>query len=78
MAFDKAFIESIRDRISIVDVISRYVPLTRKGKENWGCCPFHTEKTASFSVSEDKNFYHCFGCGAHGDVITFIMQMKHQ
>lgn len=77
MAFDKAFIESIRDRISIVDVISRYVPLTRKGKENWGCCPFHTEKTASFSVSEDKNFYHCFGCGAHGDVITFIMQTQH-
>ncbi len=77
MAFDKAFIESVRDRISIVDVISRYVPLTRKGKENWGCCPFHKEKTASFSVSEEKNFYHCFGCGAHGDVITFIMQTQH-
>ena len=77
MAFDKSFIESIRDRISIVDVISKYVPLTRKGKENWGCCPFHSEKTASFSVSEEKNFYHCFGCGAHGDVITFIMQTQH-
>ena len=77
MAFDKAFIESVRDRISIVDVISRYVPLTRKGKENWGCCPFHTEKTASFSVNEEKNFYHCFGCGAHGDVITFLMQTQH-
>lgn len=77
MAFDKAFIEYLRDRISIVDVISRYVPLNRKGKENWGCCPFHNEKTASFSVNEDKNFYHCFGCGAHGDVITFIMQTQH-
>ena len=77
MAFDKAFLDSLRDRISIVDVISRYVPLTRKGKEQWGCCPFHSEKTASFSVNEDKNFYHCFGCGAHGDVITFIMQTLH-
>ena len=77
MAFDKAFLDSLRDRISIVDVISRYVPLTRKGKENWGCCPFHSEKTASFSVNEDKNFYHCFGCGAHGDIITFIMQTQH-
>ena len=77
MAFDKTFIETVRDRVSIVDLISKTVPLTRKSKEYWGCCPFHHEKTASFSVSEEKNFYHCFGCGAHGDVITFVMQTQH-
>ncbi|MGN0929093.1 MAG: DNA primase [Alphaproteobacteria bacterium] len=77
MNIDKAFIENLRDRISIVDTISKYIPLTRKGKEHWGCCPFHHEKTASFSVSDEKNFYHCFGCGAHGDVITFFMQHLH-
>lgn len=77
MNIDKAFIENLRDRISIVDTISKYIPLTRKGKEHWGCCPFHHEKTASFSVSDDKNFYHCFGCGAHGDIITFFMQHLH-
>ncbi len=77
MAFDKAFIDSLRDRISIVDVVSRYTPLNRKGKEHWGRCPFHNEKTASFSVSDDKNFYHCFGCGAHGDIISFTMHTQH-
>lgn len=77
MNIDKRFIENLRDRISIVDCISKYIPLTRKGKEYWGCCPFHNEKTASFSVVEDKSFYHCFGCGAHGDIITFMMQYQH-
>lgn len=77
MNIDKAFIESLRDRISIVDVIGKYIPLNRKGKEQWGVCPFHGEKTASFSVNDEKSFYHCFGCGAHGDAITFIMQTQH-
>ena len=61
MNIDKRFIENLRDRISIVDCISKYIPLTRKGKEYWGCCPFHNEKTASFSVVEDKSFYHHLG-----------------
>ena len=77
MGFDKLFLENLRDRISIVDVVSRHVPLTNKGKENWGRCPFHNEKTASFSVNEQKKFYHCFGCGAHGDIISFTMQIQH-
>ena len=77
MSIDKRFIENLRDRISIVDVVSKYIPLTRKGKQHWGCCPFHNEKTASFSVVEDKSFYHCFGCGAHGDIITFTMERAH-
>ena len=77
MSIDKRFIENLRDRITIVDVVSKYIPLTRKGKQHWGCCPFHNEKTASFSVVEDKSFYHCFGCGAHGDIITFTMERAH-
>lgn len=77
MAIDKAFLDTLRDRLSIVEAISKYVPLKRSGKENWGVCPFHGEKTASFSVNEDKQFYHCFGCGAHGDIINFTMQFLH-
>ncbi|MDR1476687.1 MAG: DNA primase, partial [Rickettsiales bacterium] len=77
MAIDKDFLDTLRDRLSIVDAISKYVPLKRSGKEHWGVCPFHGEKTASFSVNEDKRFYHCFGCGAHGDIIGFTMQFLH-
>lgn len=77
MNIDRNFIENLRDRISIIDLISKYIPLTRKGKESWGVCPFHGEKTASFSVVDERNFYHCFGCGAHGDIITFTMQYQH-
>ena len=68
------FTDELRQRLSIVDVISRRVPLTKKGQNYWGCCPFHNEKTPSFSVSEDKGFYHCFGCGEHGDIISFTMK----
>lgn len=77
MGFDKFFVKSLRDKISITELVSKYIPLTKKGTSSWGCCPFHSEKTASFSVCEDKNFYHCFGCGAHGDVVSFIMQIQH-
>lgn len=70
MAID---VEIIKDRVNIVDVISGHVDLKRAGKNHHGCCPFHDEKTPSFTVAEDKQFYHCFGCGAHGDVIGFIM-----
>lgn len=70
------FTDELRQRLSLVDVISRRVPLTKKGQNYWGCCPFHNEKTPSFSVSEDKGFYHCFGCGEHGDIISFTMKSE--
>lgn len=68
------FTDELRARLSIVDVVGRRVPLVKKGQNYWGCCPFHNEKTPSFSVSEDKGFYHCFGCGEHGDIISFTMK----
>ena len=76
MAFPPHFLEEIRTRLSLADVIGRRVRLTRKGREHSGLCPFHNEKTPSFTVSEEKGFYHCFGCGAHGDVIGFIMRSE--
>ncbi len=74
--FDNSFTDELRQRLSLVDVISRRVPLVKKGQNYWGCCPFHNEKTPSFSVSEDKGFYHCFGCGEHGDIISFVMKSE--
>lgn len=68
------FTDELRARLSIVDVVSRRVALTKKGQNYWGCCPFHNEKTPSFSVNEEKGFYHCFGCGEHGDIISFVMK----
>ena len=74
--FDNSFTDELRQRLSLVDVINRRVPLVKKGQNYWGCCPFHNEKTPSFSVSEDKGFYHCFGCGEHGDIISFVMKSE--
>jgi len=74
--YNNNFTDELRQRLSIVDVISRRVPLTKKGQNFWGCCPFHNEKTPSFSVTEDKGFYHCFGCGEHGDIISFTMKSE--
>ncbi|NKB76905.1 MAG: DNA primase [Gammaproteobacteria bacterium] len=68
------FIDDLIARVDIVDIIDRRVPLTRKAKEYQACCPFHDEKTPSFTVSPSKQFYHCFGCGAHGTVIGFLME----
>ena len=70
------FNDELRARLSIVDIVGRRVPLTKKGKDYWGCCPFHNEKTPSFSVNEQKGFYHCFGCGEHGDIISFVMKSQ--
>lgn len=67
------FLDELRNRVSIVDVVGAKVKLTRKGREYQACCPFHSEKTPSFTVNETKGFYHCFGCGAHGDIIKFEM-----
>ncbi|MBO4745609.1 MAG: DNA primase [Alphaproteobacteria bacterium] len=75
--YDNNFTDQLRERLSIVDIVSRRVPLVKKGDNYWGCCPFHNEKTPSFSVREDKGFYHCFGCGKHGDIISFTMEMEH-
>lgn len=68
------FLDEIRARVSVVDVVGAKVKLTKKGREYQGLCPFHNEKTPSFTVNESKGFYHCFGCGAHGDIVRFEME----
>src|SRR5256712_1263044 len=68
------FIQTLLSRVDIVDVIDRYVPLKKAGANYSACCPFHSEKTPSFTVSPSKQFYHCFGCGAHGTAIGFLME----
>lgn len=75
--YDNNFTDLLRNRLSIVDIVNHYIPLVKKGQNYWGCCPFHNEKTPSFSVNEDKGFFHCFGCGKHGDIISFVMEYKH-
>ena len=74
MAFSDSLVDIIHDKVLLSDVISKTVNLSKKGTDFIGLCPFHNEKTPSFTVSNDKGFYHCFGCGAHGDVISFIME----
>ena len=76
MAFSDYFLDELAGRNDIADVVSDYVPLTRKGGNLFGLCPFHSEKTPSFSVSPDKQIYHCFGCGKGGGVINFIMEVE--
>ncbi|HEX7047883.1 MAG TPA: DNA primase [Gammaproteobacteria bacterium] len=70
----ESFITELMNRIDIVDVIDARVPLKKTGREFQACCPFHTEKSPSFTVSPQKQFYHCFGCGAHGTAIGFLME----
>jgi len=70
----KNFIHDLLNRLDIVDVIERYVPLKKAGANYVACCPFHNEKSPSFTVSQNKQFYHCFGCGAHGTAIGFVME----
>jgi DNA primase len=72
----ESFIEELLGRVDIVEVIERQVPLKRAGREFQACCPFHEEKTPSFTVSPQKQFYHCFGCGAHGSAIGFLMNYE--
>src|SRR5258706_1429831 len=74
MSFTAPFLDELRQRVSLVNVIARKVKLTRRGREQTGLCPFHNEKSPSFTVSDEKGFFHCFGCGAHGDVIGFVMR----
>ncbi len=71
------FIDTLLARVDIVDVIDRRVPLKKAGQNYQACCPFHNEKTPSFTVSPTKQFYHCFGCGAHGTALGFLMEYEH-
>ena len=73
----REFIDDLLARADVVDVINARVPLKKKGREYGACCPFHNEKTPSFTVSPSKQFYHCFGCGVHGSAITFLMEYEH-
>ncbi len=76
MAFPQSFMDELMSRSDIVDVVSSYVQLSRKGSNLFGLCPFHSEKTGSFSVSPDKQIYYCFGCKKGGSVINFIMEIE--
>ena len=76
MAIPRTFIDELTRRADIVDIVNGYVPLTKKGANHWGLCPFHSEKTASFSVSQDKQIYHCFGCGKGGGALSFLMEIE--
>lgn len=69
-------LDAFKARLPLAEIIGRHVRLTRRGREHIGLCPFHREKSPSFSVVEDKGFYHCFGCGAHGTAIDFVMQIE--
>lgn len=76
MRYPREIIEEVRLQNDIVEVISQYVPLKQKGSSYFGLCPFHNERTPSFSVNGEKQFYYCFGCGAAGNVIGFLMEME--
>ncbi len=76
MAFSPHFLDELRARVGLVSVIGKRVALKRAGREHSGLCPFHNEKTPSFTVNEEKGFYHCFGCGAHGSVFDFVMETE--
>jgi len=76
MAFPPGFLDELRSRIGLAELVGRRVRLVRKGREYGGLCPFHNEKTPSFYVVEDKGFFHCFGCGAHGDAIGYVMRAE--
>lgn len=74
--FPDRFLAELRDRVSLGDVVRRHVRLVRQGRELVGLCPFHGERSPSFTVVEAKGFYHCFGCGAHGDALDFLMTIE--
>lgn len=74
--FSSDWIEKLKQNNDIVSIASKYISLTRKGKTWWACCPFHFEKTPSFAINEFEQYYHCFGCGASGDVISFVSKYE--
>ncbi len=73
----QSFIDDLLNRVDIVEVIDSRVPLKKAGRDHTACCPFHNEKTPSFTVSQSKQFFHCFGCGVHGSAIGFLMDYEH-
>jgi len=75
--YSESVIEEIKAKASLVEVVSKYLTLNKKGDRYWGLCPFHNEKTPSFSVLPEKGFYHCFGCGKSGSLFDFVMEMEH-
>src|ERR1700681_3773444 len=76
MAFPPGFLDELRARIPLGSLVGKHVRLIRRGRELAGLCPFHHEKTPSFYVVEDKGFFHCFGCGAHGDAVGYLMRAE--
>lgn len=76
MSFPQTFLDDLRARVGLADIVGAQVKLIKRGREYSGLCPFHSEKSPSFTVNEQKGFYHCFGCGAHGDVISFVMNTR--
>ncbi len=76
MALSPQFLDELKHRFTLSDVVGRQVKLIRRGRESTGLCPFHSEKTPSFTVNDQKGFYHCFGCGEHGSVLDFIMKTQ--
>ncbi|MFC3051783.1 DNA primase [Kordiimonas pumila] len=76
MALSPQFLDDLKHRFTLSDVVGRQVKLVRNGREHSGLCPFHSEKSPSFTVNDQKGFYHCFGCGAHGSVIDFVMNTQ--
>src|SRR3954470_3605812 len=76
MRFPPSFIERLRSHFLMSEVIGRRMPLKKHGREYQGLCPFHNEKSPSFTVNDEKGFFHCFGCGAHGDAIEFIRKFE--
>ena len=75
MAIPQNFLDDLNERLNIVEVVSAYVPLNKKGGNYWGLCPFHHEKTPSFSVNESRQIFHCFGCGKGGGAVRFVMEV---
>lgn len=73
---DPRFMQELKQKNNIVEVIGSYIALDRKGGNYWACCPFHHEKTPSFAVNESEQFYHCFGCGVSGDVVRFVQEIE--
>ena len=76
MALSPQWLDQLRTRVTLSSVIMRTTKLQRAGREWKACCPFHDEKTPSFTVNDQKGFYHCFGCGAHGDVIRWMTDQR--
>lgn len=70
------WVNELRSKLDIVQVISSYLQVNKRGSVHWALCPFHHEKTPSFAINEDEQFYHCFGCGEGGDVIKFVQQIE--